>query len=249
MGASPVKSAQDLGEAARDLVDVVVGEASDLTVDAAFDVVLEHERFERVAVDGAEVGPGAIGEDDVGFEDVVEGFAVDDGVGAAGVVADAAADGCALAGDGVGGVHEAVLLDRGAEVVVDDTGLDACPTLFGVDLDDVAHVLGEIDDDGVVGGLACEAGAATARHDGHAEFFGGTDNGLDVIGVAGDGDADGDHLVHGGVGGVQESVVAVHADLTGDLAAQAFCDGADLGFGEVGGSLGRFVQQGHAFAP
>ena len=88
------------------------------------------------------------------------------------------------------------------EFVQDDAGLSSRPAFFGVEFDDVAHVAGEVDDDGVGDGLAGEAGAAAAGEDVDVVAAGGFDDGDDVVGVFGQHNADGFDLVDAGVGAV-----------------------------------------------
>ena len=238
-------AAEDAGEALRYLVGVLPGEASRLAVDSAFEVVARQFVFQGLAGDGREVRAAAVRQDGVDLQDVVERFAVDDGVRAAGVVADAAANGGACAGDRVRPVHEAVLAHRGGEVIVDDAGLHARPPLLRRHLQHVPHVLGEVHDDGMVRRLSGERSPSPARRDGHAVLPRHAYRGLHVVSRARHDDADGRHLEDGGVGGVHEAVVVVHPHISGDLASQLVCDGVDLGGGYGRALAGGFVQQWH----
>ena len=242
-------AAQDAGEALRYLVRVLPGEAARLAVDRALEVVARELVLQRLTHHGREVRPAAVREDGVDIQDVVERLAVDDGVRAAGVVADAAAHSGAGAGDGVRPVHEAVLAHRGGEVIVDDAGLHARPPRLRRDFNHVAHVLGEVHDDGVVGRLSRERRPAAAWSHGHAVLARDADRGLDVVRRARHDDADRRHLEDGGVGGVHEAVVVVHPHFTGDLAAQPVGDGVDLGGGDGRALAGGFVQQWHRVVP
>src|SRR5258708_24295454 len=85
-----------------------------------------------------------------------------DGVGAAGVVADHAAQGALRVCCRVGAEGEVSLLGRGAQRIEDNTGLDASNLLLWVDFQDVAHVPGHVYDDSGVAGLPGKAGASTA---------------------------------------------------------------------------------------
>ena len=49
------------------------------------------------------------------------------------------------------------------QLIFDDSGFDAHPTLFGVDFNNAVHIAGHIDDNSAVQRLAVGAGAAAAR--------------------------------------------------------------------------------------
>ena len=165
------------------------------------------------------MGRGTVGEDDVQLFDVVQGFAVDDRVGAAGVVADAAADAGAVGRGGVGGVLQAVGGHLAGQLLQDDAGLHPRPLLFGVDFQHIVEVLAEVQHDGVVHGLAGQAGAAGAGQ--HRDAFPGAKvhHGLHIGRAAGDDDAHRLHLVDAGVGAVKQAGVGVKAHFAGHPAA------------------------------
>ena len=66
-----------------------------------------------------------------------------------------------------------MLFELPVEIVEHDAGFDHASAVFDVERDDAVQVLGEIDDDAVIDGLAALRGAAAARGD-------------DAAGVAGD---------------------------------------------------------------
>ena len=84
----------------------------------------------------------------------------------------------------------------------------------------VLHVAREVHHDGPVHRLAGERGAAAPREDGDAFPVRELEHGLDVARVARDDHADRLHLVHGGVGRVEEAGVLVEADIALDDAPQ-----------------------------
>ena len=61
-----------------------------------------------------------------------------------------------------------MLFELAVEVVEHDAGLDHAGAVFDVEREDAVQVLGEIDDDPVVDGLAALRGAAAARGDDQA---------------------------------------------------------------------------------
>ena len=169
--------------------------------------------------------------------DVVDGLAAHQGVDAAGVVADHAADGAAAVGGGVGGEGEGEFFGGLADAVEHDAGLDVDGAGGGIDGAHAAHVLGEVEDDGDVAALAGERGAGSAGEDGGVEGAAGCDGGDDVGFVARDDDADGNVAVVGGVGGVEGFGGGVEADLAADAGAELLLEGVGLGEGVVGASV------------
>ena len=76
------------------------------------------------------------------------GHAVDDGVGAGGVVANDAANGGAVCAGGVGAKGEVVRREDAVEVSQGEAGLNAGGAGLGVNGDDAVHVAGEVEDEG-----------------------------------------------------------------------------------------------------
>ena len=163
---------------------------------------------------------GPVGEYNVQLLDVIQGLAVDDGVGAAGVVADATAHAGAVGGGRIRSVLQPVGAHLAGELVQDDAGLDAGPLLFGVHLQDVVEVLAEVHDNGVVNGLAGEAGSAGSGQHGDAFAGGELDHGLYIGGGARDDHPHRLHLVNAGVGAVEQPGMRVETHLAVDAAAQ-----------------------------
>ncbi len=150
-------AAGDVGEFLAD--EVAVGVAKDLErgVDAS-DASAGLDVLGDLAVRGwADGEAGAVVEEDVEGVDVVDGLAAHEGVDAAGVVADHAADGAAAVGGGVGCVGEGEFFGGFADAVEDDAGLDVHGAGDGVDGAHLVHVLREVEDDGEVAALAGEA--------------------------------------------------------------------------------------------
>ena len=124
--------------------------------------------------------------DDLEGEDVVAGDAVLDAAHPAGVRRDVAADRRPGRAGRVRWVPEAVLGAGGAQVVVDDAGLDHREAFDGVDLQDGRHPL-EADDDAAADGVgaAGQAGAGAARDDRHTVQDAPPDDGAHLLGVVG----------------------------------------------------------------
>src|SRR5580693_7905781 len=140
-----------------------------------------------------------VGEDFESF-DVVVGFAGHYGVNAAGVVADHATEGAAVVRGRVGCEGEMVFFGGVAEGVEHDSGLHTGDAARGIDLENLIHVAGKIEDDGDVAALSGERGAAAAAEQRRIEFTAERDCGDYVVNVAGKNYADRNLAVVGTVG-------------------------------------------------
>src|SRR5205823_2042894 len=123
-------------------------------------------------------------------------------VGAARVVADHATEGAVGVGGGVGPEREVVPFGGVAQVVENQSGLHAGPAPVEIELDDVVHVAGKVDDDGHIRRLAGQAGVCAHRQ--HRRAVGTTyRHGChDVVGVEREHGADRDLAVVGAAGRV-----------------------------------------------
>ena len=99
----------------------------------------------------------------------------------------------------------AVGVELPVEVVQHDARLDPCPPFLGVHLQELVHVLAEVEHQAGVHALTGKAGATAAGEDGDAVLGGDFDGGLHVVGVAWDNHADGLHLVDAGIGAVEDA--------------------------------------------
>ena len=126
----------------------------------------------------------------------------------------------------------------GAEGIEDDAGLNAGEFLAGVKLENLIHVLGEIEDDSDVAGLAGQACASAAGENRGTEFSTGGDGGDDVVGIARDHQANGNLTVVGGVGGKEGAAAAVEADFAVDGSLQFDFEFAGLREGVNGFGVG-----------
>ena len=108
----------------------------------------------------------AVGQRGIHRQRVVAHGAVAQRAAAAGIVAGHAADGGARGGGDIDRKPQAMRLELAVEIVEHDPRLDHAGPVFDVERDDAVQVLGEIDDDAVIDGLAALRGAAAARgHD------------------------------------------------------------------------------------
>jgi len=140
---------------------------------------------------------------------------------AAGIVSDHAAESAAIVGGGVRTEREMVFFGGGAEIVEHDPGLYAGDAADGVDFENPRHVFGKIENDGDVAALPGERCAAAAAQQWRSELAAQSDGGENIVGIAGEYDADGDLAIIGTVSGVESASAAVEADFAANLGAES----------------------------
>ena len=99
-----------------------------------------------------------------------------------------------------------MFFERGVQMVQHHPGFDNGRAFFGVDGQNVAHVLGVVNDQARAHGLAALAGATTTRHDGHPQIAANVQRQRHVGTAAWHKNADRHGLVDGGIGGVAAAV-------------------------------------------
>ena len=268
----PLRPHHQLGEVerpigARELVEVVAHDAAQHLRVAALDLVgvrarqLAHgaiaARFEAVARAGAveslrrqrsEVHHRSVGEDDVLFEDVVDGLAVIHRAGAARVVGHHAPDRRPAGGRDVGGEAQSVRPKPGIELVEHDPRLDERPALVDVHVEHGVEMLRGVDDEARADGLAALRRAAAAQRERAAEARADPDDGHQVLPGAGQHHAERFQGVDAGVGRVERARDRVEADFGGGLGPQRALQrrGVHPGGVGVGKRLDRVhLEQGH----
>lgn len=195
--------APQVGEGAADQFAEVVAQRAQVLVEPSGAVAPRAQRGELVLGGGAGLQAGAVGEQHVQRADVVDGLAPGHRVGAAGVVADHAAERAAAVGGGVGPEGQPVRGRLHPQGVQHHAGLHPRQAAFGVEFEDPVHVLGEVQHQARAHGVAGDAGARAAAGDRHPVRAGHRDRGGDVVFVARVGHRRRDLPVVGGVGGVQ----------------------------------------------
>ena len=204
------------GVAGTDLLAVFPADARHLAMDLAEEARRRGAGAELVEPELTQHGLGAVGEEHAELEHVVDGEAVGDRVGAARIVAEHPTEGRPVRRRGVRSEEEAVRADQVIQLVLHEPRLHARPPLLGIQLEETVHVRREVDDDRPVDGLAGQRGPAAAGQHRRARAVGHVEDGLDVARVARDHHAHRFHLVHRGVGGVEEPRVGVEADVALD---------------------------------
>ncbi len=109
-----------------------------------------------------------------------------------------------------------MLLGRFAQPVEHHPGLDAGKTALRIELEDPVQVLGEVDHDAVVDGLAREAGAAAAGKDRRLVLAADLDGGNHIVDCLREHDANWNLPVDRGVVGVQRPAGRREANLAVD---------------------------------
>ena len=160
-----------------------------------------------------EGGHGAVAEKAAGGDEVLARATVDDRVGAAGVVADHAADHRAVGSGGLGGEEQAMRLEEKVEHVAHDARLHAHTALRDVEGHDAIEVAADVDDYAAPHDLAGQRSAGGARDQAHAVFAGESEERAQVGFAARQRDRHGQLLVFGGVGGIDATNSVVVAQL------------------------------------
>ena len=168
----------------------------------------------------AEREPGAVVERDFERLDVVDGLAVGGGVSAAGVVADHPADRAAVFGGRIRREEQSFGRNCRVELRLHHAGFDHREAALGVDVPNRIHVLGEIEHDRRVAGLAGERRAAAAGENRQLIFARQPKRAHHVGLVARNHDAERDLPVDRRVGGIERERGVVGTDLAVDGAAE-----------------------------
>jgi hypothetical protein len=113
------------------------------------------------------------------------------------------------------------MLFRGvAQMVEHNAGLHAGDTAYGIDLEDLSHVLCEVEDDRDIAALSRERSASSAAENGSTEIAADGKRGENVVGIVREHDPNRNLAIVGAVGGVKGPRAAIKADFAGKLRAQ-----------------------------
>ncbi len=178
-----------------------------------------------VALLAADANDFAAGEDEFERGDVIGGNAAGEGVWAAGVFSDVAADGGGFLAGGIGGEIEASVFDGAGDVEIDDAGLDDGALVFEIEFEDAIHA-GEDEHEsaGASERAAGEACACAAAEDGDVVLVCQVDDLGDFGGGGGESDEVGAAFFDGAVVFVEDEVFGAGED--GGF-AEEFFEGAD----------------------
>ena len=144
---------------------------------------------------------------------VVHRLAAEQGMRAAGIVADHSSNGAAAMRGRIWSKHQVVLLDLLLQRIQDDARLYARKLLPGIHFQDLIHVLGKVEHHSDIAALARQAGARAAREYGCAERPAHGDGGDHIIGIKRYHQSDGELPIVRPIGGVKRAAAAIKADL------------------------------------
>ena len=203
-GQGPGQVAAPLRQQVLQLVaGVLAGEAAELGPDGG-QVGPDHLLQPRDGGGAARAGPQALAgaTDHLQLQDVVGGAAVGQGPRPAGVVADHPAQGAAAVGRRVGAEAQPVGPGRRLEVVEHHARLDRGRGPLRVQRQHPPEVPAQVHDHAGTDGVAGDRGAGAPGRHRDAQLEAGGHDGLDLVGVAREGDQLGRHPVQRGVGRV-----------------------------------------------
>ncbi len=213
-------AAGDLGVAAADVGEVLGGDVVEAGVDLREPATAGDDAGALVGRGGADPGALSVVGEDLQAPDVVDGLAVGLGGGAAGVVADHAAERAVAVGGGFGAELELVAGEVPVEFVQDDAGLHHAGAPLRVDGEHTGAVLAPVDHHGGVGGLSGQARAAAPGEDGGVEACAHRHRPGARLDGPGHDDAQWDLPVVRTVRGVGAAAARVEADFAVHLGAQ-----------------------------
>ena len=119
------------------------------------------------------------------------------------------------------GKPQSVRLELTVEVVEHDAGLDDAGSIFDIERQDAVQVLGRVDDEAAVDGLAALRRAAAARRDRDAFVARDRERGERLLGRARDDHPERHDLVKRGIGRIAPAVEGVEQDAARDLPPEA----------------------------
>ena len=167
----------------------------------------------------SKVGPGRIGQHHVHFLDVVEGLAVNHRVGAASVIADAAANASPVRGGRIRSILQVILSKVAVELVQDNAGLHPRPLLLPINLHYLIQVFAKIHNDCMIDRLPGQAGTTGSGQHRHSIVPGDLGYRQHILNAAGNYNTYRFHLIDAGVGTVEHTGKGVEAHLAGDAFA------------------------------
>ena len=212
--------AEHLRIAALDLIGTRTRRAAHLAVAHRLERVAGRRRLQLARVERPEPRERPVGQDDVLFEDVIDGLPVEHGTGTGGVVGHHAAHGGAAGGGDIGREPHPVRLEGRVQLVEDDAGLDARPALGDVDLEQPVEILRRIDDQAAADGLPGLRGAAASQRHGTAMPPADLHGADEIVARRDDHDAERLDLVDAGIGRVQAARNRVETHLALELSRE-----------------------------
>ena len=217
-------TSRDIGKPRANQRRVAIADRAQARIDLSAASALADDRVQFGVGGGADAQLRAVIQQDPQLVDVVDGLSRQQGMRPAGVVADHAAERAAAVRRGIRSKREMVRLRTVSQRVEHDTGLNAGESLICVQLQDRVHALGEVEHDGDVAALACQARPRSSRQQRRAELPARGHRGDDIVRIAWNDEPDRDLPVIRSVGRVQCAASAIEANFAanrrGELALQ-----------------------------
>ena len=185
----------------------------------------------------ADANEFARGENGFERQGVIGGDPVGERVRAAGIFGNVAANGASFLAGRVGCEMQAGMRDCGAEIGIDDAGLDRGTLIFDIYIENAIH-MGKNGEDAAIAGerAAGKSGAGSAADDGRLVLIGKLHNALDMSGGAGEYDAGGTRDFNRAIVFVEQQFLGAVEDR--GIAEKGFEIAEEFGF-HAFGALGK----------
>src|SRR5215831_6280518 len=131
---------------------------------------------------------------------MVDGLAIENGTGSSRIIPDHASQGSAAAAGSVGTKQKSVRTQIAVQLILYDARLDSYPPLFRIKLQNVIHVLGKIQMNGMAHSLSRKTGATAPGQDRQNMADGCAHGRQNILSVPGDHNADRVDAVDTGIG-------------------------------------------------
>ena len=179
-----------------------------------------HEINQVLLAGGADRHDRPVVEQNSHLFDIVDRLAAQQGMGAAGVIPDHSADRAAIMRGRIRREDELVVPQLLLECIQHDSRLHPGILLLGIDLYDLVHVLGKVENDRHVAALSRQTCASSTGQDRSAIPSADRHRCNHVVGIARDHEADGDLAVVRAVGRIHGAASAIEADFSSNFTFQ-----------------------------
>ncbi len=215
----PRNPARDVGITLAHEISVAVSERFQSGINLAAASAFTNDCVKLLSTGCADLHPQAVVGENLKRFDIVIGLTRHDGMHAARVVTNHAAEGAAIVGGGVRCESQVMFLSGSAQVVENHARLDSGDAAYGIDLQNPVHILGKIENDRHVTALSGQRSTSTAAENGRTELAGQGDGCDDVVCVTRDDNPDWNLAVARSVSRVERTAALVKAHLTAKMAA------------------------------
>jgi hypothetical protein len=202
-----------IGESRADQIRVAIANCPQRRVQISTAAALTDDRVEFGVAGGPHGQLGSVVQQHAKALDVVDCLSSEQRMRAARVVANHAAEAAATVGRRIGTERQPVCFGLAPQRVEDDSGLDASRSRTWVQVQNLVHVLREVEHDGDVAALSRQAGSGTPWEHGSAVRPAHRDRGHHILGIARHDEADWHLPVIRAVGGVDGPTAGIEAHL------------------------------------